>query len=211
MKHLIILGAGGMGRQVLSFAESCNGYGKEYDIKGFLDDNLEAMKDFPSYPPVLGTVDGYQIEEDDVFFNSIGDIQSKKRCIQKILDKGGEFLTLIHPTAQVSSGAKIGKGCMIAAKVGVGVETEIGDFCLVQSNATIGHDVHVGDFCRIDCNVVLIAGVKLDDGVCIHTSSVINHNVHIGENAMVGALSFVIRNVKPGTSVQGNPARRIII
>lgn len=211
MKHLIILGAGGMGRQVLSFAKSCNGYGKEYDIKGFLDDNPEAMRDFPGYPPVLGTVDGYQIETDDVFFNSIGDIQAKKRCIQKILDKGGDFLTLIHPTAQVTPGATIGRGCMIAAKVGIGTETEIGDFCMIQSNAIVGHDVHVGNFCRIDCNVVLIADVNLDDGACVHTSSVVNHRVRIGEGAIVGALSFVIRNVKPGTTVQGNPAKKIIV
>lgn len=209
MKHLIILGAGGMGRQVLSFAKSCNGYGKDYDIKGFLDDNMEALKDFPNYPPVLGTIDSYEIENNDVFFNSIGDVKMKRKCIQKILDKGGDFLTLIHPTAIISSGTKIGKGCMISAFVGIGTETSIGDFCLIQSKATIGHDVQIKDYVRIDCNVVLIAGVVAENDVCIHTSAVINHNVKIGEGATVGALSFVIRNVKPGTTVYGNPAKKL--
>ena len=206
MKHLIIIGAGGMGRQVLSFAKSCNGYEKEYDIKGFLDDNLDAMKDFPGYPPVLGTVDGYQLEADDVFFNSIGDVNSKKRCVQKILDKGGDFLTLIHPTALVSPDAKIGKGCMIGSYVGIGVETTIGDFCLIQSKAIIGHDVHVDDYARIDCNVVLIAGVNVGKDVCVHTSAVVNHNVSLGDGSTVGAMSFVIKKVKPGQTVFGNPA-----
>ena len=209
MKHVIIIGAGGMGRQVLSFAKSCQGYGREYDIKGFLDDNLEAIKNFPGYPPVLGTVDGYQIEEDDVFFNSIGDIHSKKFCTQKILDKGGDFLTLIHPTAQVSPDTKIGKGCMISSYVGIGVETTIGDFCLLQSKCTIGHDVHVDDFARIDCNVVLIAGVNVGKDVCIHTSAVINHDVSLGDGSTVGAMSFVIRKVKAGQTVFGNPAKVI--
>jgi len=209
MKHLIIIGAGGMGRQVMSFAKSCVGYGKEYDIKGFLDDDPNAMKGFPGYPPVLGTVDGYQLEEDDVFFNSIGDIRSKKRCIQIILDKGGDFLTLIHPTAQVSPDTKIGKGCMIGSYVGIGVETTIGDFCLIQSKATIGHDVHVDDYARIDCNVVLIAGVNVGKNVCIHTSAVVNHDVSLGDGSTVGAMSFVIRKVKPGQTVFGNPAKVI--
>lgn len=211
MKHLIIIGAGGMGRQVLSFAKSCNEYGKEYDIKGFLDDDPNAMINFPNYPPVLGSVDCYHIEEDDVFFNSIGDIQAKKRCIQKILDKGGDFITLIHPTAQVSPDTKIGKGCMLGSYVGVGVETTIGDFCLLQSKCTIGHDVHIDDFARIDCNVVLIAGVNVGKDVCIHTSSVINHNVKLGDGSTVGAMSFVIRNVKPGQTVFGIPAKKILL
>lgn len=209
MKHLIIIGAGGMGRQVLSFAKSCNGYGKEYDIKGFLDDNLDAMKDFPGYPPVLGTVDSYTIVENDVFFNSIGDISAKKRCIQKILDRNGDFITLIHPTAQISPDTKIGKGCMLGSYVGVGVETTIGDFCLLQSKCTIGHDVHVGDYARIDCNAVLIAGVDVGKDVCVHTSAVVNHNVKLGNGSTVGAMSFVIKNVKPGQTVFGNPARPI--
>lgn len=211
MKQLIILGAGGMGRQVYHFAKSCKGYGVDYQIKGFLDANINALDGYTEYPPILGSDDTYQIEEDDVFFNSIGDITAKKKCINTILEKGGEFITLIHPTADISEGAKIGKGCMIASKAGIGTETEVGDFCLIQNNATIGHDVQVGNFCRIDCNVVLIAGVKVEDDVCIHTNSVVNHNVHIGKGALVGALSFVIRNVKPGTSVQGNPAKRIIV
>lgn len=211
MKNLIIIGAGGMGRQVSLFAKACTGYQKEYVIKGFLDDNPNAMVGFEEFPPLLGSIDNYEIQPDDVFFNSIGDVATKKKCITKILDRGGEFITLIHPTAIISEGAKIGHGCMIAARAGIGTETEIGDFCLIQDNAIIGHDVQVGDFCRIDCNVVLIAGVKLADGVCVHTSSVINHNVHIGEDAMVGALSFVIRNVKPGMAVQGNPAKRIVV
>lgn len=198
-----------MGRQVSSFARSCNGYGKDFDIKGFLDDNPDALKSFSDYPPIIGTVDEYEIEKDDVFFNSIGGVQAKKRCINIILEKGGEFITLIHPTAQVSPNTKIGKGCMIGSYVGVGVETTIGDFCLIQSKATIGHDVHVGNFCRIDCNVVLVAGVDVGDDVCIHTSSVINHNVKLGEGSTVGAMSFVIKNVKPEQTVFGIPAKKL--
>lgn len=120
------------------------------------------------------------------FFISIGDVQSKKACIAKILVKGGDCITLIHPTAQVPSEVKIGKGCMIGSYVGIGVETTIGDFCMIQSKAIVGHDVKVGDFCRIDCNVVIIAGVEVGNDICIHTSSVINHNVHLGDGATVG-------------------------
>ena len=131
MKKLIIIGAGGMGRQVSLFAKACTGYQKEYVIKGFLDDNPNAMVGFEEFPPLLGSVDNYEIQPDDIFFNSIGDVAAKKKCITKILDRGGEFITLIHPTAIISEGTKIGCGCMISCRAGIGTETEIGDFCLI--------------------------------------------------------------------------------
>lgn len=42
MNDLIILGAGGMGRQLYFLASCCEGYGREFIIKGFLDDNPSA-------------------------------------------------------------------------------------------------------------------------------------------------------------------------
>ena len=211
MKNLIIIGAGGMGKQLCFFAQVCTGFEKEYIIKGFIDDNLRALDGYEGYPPMLGTIMDYQPQEDDVFINSIGDVQFKKKCITEIIKRGGEFINLIHPLATIPPHVKIGKGNIFAARSGIGVESEVGDFNLIQDGAIIGHDVKIGSWCRVDCYVVLIAGVTLEDEVCIHTSAVINHNVTIGKGAMVGAQSFVIRNVKPGTTVFGNPAKKLII
>lgn len=211
MKKLVIIGAGGMGKQLCYFAQVCTGFNKEFVIKGFIDDNIHALDGFDGYPPLLGTIKDYKPEKDDVFANSIGDVQFKKKCIGEILDKGGEFINLIHPMATIPPHSKIGKGNIFAARSGIGVETEVGDFNLIQDGVVIGHDVKIGNWCRVDCYVVLIAGVTLEDEVCIHTSAVVNHNITIGKGAMVGAQSFVIRNVKPGTTVFGNPARKMII
>lgn len=209
MKNLVIIGAGGMGKELSWFAQSCIGFNKEFIIKGFIDDNPHALDGFEGYPPLLGTIRDYQPEKDDVFANSIGDVILKKECISEILNKGGDFINLIHPSASIPPQVKMGKGNIVAPRVGIGVETEIGDFCLIQDGAVVGHDVKIGNWCRVDCYVVLIAGVTLEDEVCVHTSSVINHNVTIGKGAMVGAQSFVFRNVKPGTTVFGNPAKKI--
>lgn len=210
MKDLIILGAGGMGRQVYSCFSRWQGYADQYRVKGFLDDNLEALKDYPGYPPVLGRIDDYKVQEGEVFFNSIGDVQQKRKCVDKIHSQGGQFINLIHPSVDIPKETKIGQGCLIGPRVGIGVESEIGDFCLIQNGVVIGHDVKVGNYVRLDCYVVCIAGVEISDNACIHTASVLNHNVKVGQNATVGACSFVIRNVKPGTTVFGNPAKKIV-
>ncbi len=209
MKNAVILGAGGMGKEISWFAQSCIGYGTDFVIKGFIDDNVHALDGYNGYPPMLGAIEDYRPEADDVFINSIGEVDLKKKCISIIQEKGGEFINLIHPTATIPPTIKIGTGNIIAARVGIGVETEIGDFCLIQDGAIIGHDVKIGSWCRVDCYVVLIAGVTLENEVCVHTSSVINHNVRLGKGCMVGAQSFVFRNVKPGISVFGNPAKKI--
>lgn len=211
MKHLVIIGAGGYGRALYYFAKEALGYGKEFDVKGFLDPDAHQLDGLEDYPPIIGVEDTYVIEKDDVFICAFGDINLKKKCCQKILDKGGEFINLIHPLASLPPHAKIGKGNIFAARSGVGVECAIGDFNLIQDGAIIGHDVKIGNWCRVDCYVVLIAGVTLEDEVCVHTSAVINHNVTIGKGAMVGAQSFVIRNVKSGTTVFGNPAKKLIV
>lgn len=211
MKKLVIIGAGGMGKQLSYFAQICTGFNNEFVIKGFIDDNLHALDGYEGYPPILGTIKDYMPELDDVFVNSIGDVQFKKKCINDILTRGGEFINLIHPKASISNHTRLGVGNIIASRVGIGVESEIGDFNLIQDGAIIGHDVKIGSWCRIDCYVVLIAGVTLEDEVCIHTSAVINHNVTIGKGAMVGAQSFVFRNVKPGITVFGNPAKKLVV
>lgn len=209
MKNLIILGAGGMGRQLYHFACSCNEFGRDFLIKGFLDDNLNALDGYKNYPLIVGSIATYEIDQDDIFVNSIGNVQTKKKCIHAILERGGEFLTLIHPDAGVSQNVELGKGCIVAANAYIGVDSKIGDFSFIQNGAIIGHDVRIGAWTRIDCHVVCIAGVKIGNDVCIHTGAVINHNIKIADGACVGAGSFVIRNIRSAITVYGNPAKKI--
>ena len=44
MNKLIIVGAGGFGREVLQWALQSNDYGKKWEIAGFLDDNLNKLQ-----------------------------------------------------------------------------------------------------------------------------------------------------------------------
>jgi len=209
MKKLIIIGAGGMGREIYDLATFCKGFNTEYVIKGFLDDSLDILKAFKGYPPIISNINDYTIEADDVFVCSIGNVIERKNSVERILDKGGEFINLIHPDAFIGKNTSIGVGCILLKNAYVGVDCVIDDFVLIQISAVVGHDVKVGKYSRIDCNVVCVGGTELKEGVTVHTSSVINHKVVIERNASVGACSFVIRRVKENTSVYGNPAKKI--
>lgn len=211
MKHLLILGAGGYAVDIYEYAKESIGYGVEFDIKGFLDPDKEALKDFPGYPQVIAFEDEYEIQEDDVFICALGDMEIKKKCVEKLLNRGAQFINIIHKTAYIAPSSQIGIGNLIQPYVRIGSGACLGSFNTIQTNSIVAHNCSVGDFNRIDCNVMCVGGIYIGNGVTIHTGAVINHNVKLLDKSTVAALSFVVRSVKQGTTVWGNPAKRLKI
>lgn len=209
MKNLIIIGAGGMGRTIYSNALESIGYGVKFVVKGFIDDNLNALDGFPNYPPLIGKIKDYVPQENDVFVSSIGGA-SRRLCMEEIIRRGGEFMELIHQTARIYTNAKLGKGNFVGAYSVIGNDAEIGDYNMIQSYTVIGHDAKIGSWNRIDTHVTCVGGIVIEDEVNIHTSAVISHNVRVETGAHVGALSFVIRTVNAGTTVVGIPAKKLM-
>lgn len=198
-----------MGRTIYSNALESVGYGETFVVKGFIDDNLQALDGFPNYPPLLGTIAEYVPQEDDVFVSSIGGA-SRRACMEDIISRGGEFMELIHNTARIYTNAKLGKGNFIGAYTVIGNDAVVGDYNMIQSYTVIGHDAHIGSWNRIDTHVTCVGGTVVEDDVNIHTAAVISHKVRVETGAHVGALSFVIRKVKAGTTVMGNPAKKLM-
>ncbi|MDE6448371.1 MAG: acetyltransferase [Muribaculaceae bacterium] len=208
MKQLVIIGAGGMGRTVYDIARECVGYGSEFTIKGFVDDNLLALDGFDNYPPVLGKIAEYQPEEDDVFTFSIGG-DARRLCIENLVGRGSRFINLIHSSARIGSNVKLGEGNIIAAFTSLGADCRIGNYNMIQSYTVIGHDAEIGDFNRIDTHVTCVGGIKIKNETTVHTGAVINHKVTLFDRSKVGACSFVIRSVREGVTVLGVPAKKI--
>jgi sugar O-acyltransferase (sialic acid O-acetyltransferase NeuD family) len=210
MKELIIIGAGGFGRELFYLCKECIGYGITFKVIGYLDDTIDPMKNYIGYPPVLGDIKSHQILENQVFICSISNVKSKLEITDRLISKGANFINLIHSTARVVATAKLGKGCIVGPFVSVGANVNLGDFCLLQTGVIIGHDVEIGNNCRLDNYAILIAGSKIKKNATIHSNSVVNANIIVEEEAIVGACSFVIRNVKSGSTVFGNPAKILI-
>lgn len=206
MKHLIIIGAGGMGRTMYDMARESVGFGTEYDIKGFIDDRADALAGYVGYPSVLGAINDYEPEANDVFVCSIGG-SGRRSCMEKILQRGGELMTMIHKTARIGSNVKIGKGTVIGAFTTLGADVTVGCYNMIQSYTVIGHDSVIGNWNRIDTHVTIVGGTRLEDEIDIYTSAVLNHGVKVESRSKVAACSFVISTVKTGTTVIGNPAR----
>lgn len=208
MKLLIIIGARGFGREVYDLALDCIDAGAEFDVKGFLDDKTDALDGFDGYPPILGSVETYDIRPDDVFICGLGDPKWRKIYTELILEKGGEFVTLISPLAVVRRNANIGKGCIVTHFSNISTDTHIGDHCAILSSG-IGHDSTIGEYSvlsgRVNINGYVQVGKEayLACGVCVAPHK------KIGDYAYIGIGSVVISNVKTGTRVFGNPAMKM--
>lgn len=209
MKQLVIIGAGGMGRTLYSSALESIGFNEVFEVKGFVDDDLRSLDDFEGYPPIIGAIKDYKPVFNDIFISSIGG-NFRNICMDIFISRGAVFFNLIHKTVRIYMNAKIGKGNFIGAYSVIGNDVTVGDYNMIQSYTVIGHDAKIGSYNRIDTHVTCVGGTVVEDNANIHTSAVINHGVTIGTGAHVGALSFVIRKVKPGTTVCGNPAKKMI-
>ena len=211
MKHLRSVGARGWGREVYEAAKNSPAYQrKEFDIKGFLDNKSDVLDGLRgNYPPILGAVESYQIEPNDVFFVAMGISYWRKHYADMIAAKGGEFLTIICESAYVNPTASIGEGSFIAGWSSVSDNVTIGKQCIVHPFSNIGHDAKLGNYVTIESYSFLGGHSEIGDESVMHVRSTLIRQKKIGKRAEVGTHSVVIRNVKDDEHVFGNPAKRI--
>ena len=211
MKHLIIIGARGFGREMYrTFLNTQPYLNGEIDVKGFLDDKVDALDGLKGeWPPIIGAVETYDIQEDDVFFCALGDAHWRKHYAEIIREKGGCFINIIHKTALVSPVATIGEGVAIGAFTTISPNVQIGDHVMIQAYDDFGHDSEIGDFASIESYVFLGGYAKVGKLSTMHTKSSIIPHKSIGEECVVGFGSVVMRNFKDGVHVFGNPATKI--
>lgn len=208
MKHLLIIGARGFGREVYDLAMDCIDNGGDFDIKGFLDNKKDALEGLGDYPPIISSVEDYEVQTDDVFTCGMGAPEWRKVYTEKILEKGGKFITLISPAATIRRNAHIGEGCIITRGSNISVDTSIGDHSAILSSG-IGHDAKVGKYSVLSGGVALNGYVEVGEEAYLGCHALVAPHKKIGNKAYVGIGSVVINNVRPGVRVFGNPAKKM--
>lgn len=210
MKQLLIIGARGFGREVYDLAMDCIEAGADFEVKGFLDDKMDALDGYKNYPPIISSVEEYNPQQDDVFVCGLGQPEWRKYYIDMVLAKGGKFVTLVGPKAIVRRNVEIGEGCLITNFSTLSVDTIIGNYaCIIRS--FIGHDAKVGEYSVLSGGVALNGYCEVGNEAYIGSQATIAPHKKIGYQSFVGIGSVVIRDVKDGVKVFGNPAKKIVI
>lgn len=211
MKDIIIVCAGSTAQEVYSVIDVINRdaleKGKEpvYNILGFIDDNPNAvLADFVK-APILGTISDWQPQGNELYAMGNSSPKAKERIVSVLKPRGCKFETIIAPYARVKPYVEVGEGCVITA-FNINNGAKIGDFVNIQGSM-IGGQTIIDDF-STTLGFANVAQAKVGKRVYIGSHAVVL-GVTVEDDAFVCVGSIVIRKVKAGTKVFGNPARRV--
>lgn len=207
MKNLVIIGAGGCGRELLQIAKDINKIEMKWNIKGFLDyDNTSLLNKICSIS-IIGNDESYCISDDDDFVCGIGDSVLREKIINKLSKKGANFVNLIHPTALISETSQIGKAVVVYPYSSISDNTIIGEGTLVNSHTSIGHDTIIGDYCTISSHCDITGRCVVGRGVFFGSTSNVVPYTKIGDKSYICAGSTVIGKIRSSVKIMGNPAK----
>lgn len=207
MKQLIIVGAGGFGREALSLAKRINSISRKWEILGFLNDFPDALDNVKCSHKIIGSIKDWVANENQEFVLAISNPQAKEKLAAELQAKGFRFINLISPTAIIADYVTFGEGCVVTGTSSVGDNVKIGNFVHI-AGSMIGQDSIIEDY-STTTGFVNIASAKIGKRVFIGSHSVILNNISVEDDAFICAGSIVIRKVKANTKVFGNPAKKI--
>lgn len=206
MLNIIIVGAGGCGREVYEMAKETFS-SEEYQIIGFLSDQPDDLDDFHLDVKILGSIKEYNVQENDRFLLAIGDIAGKKKVVTELKNKGAKFLSLIHPAARIFSSAKLGEGVIVYPFVLVSSHAKIGDFCLLNVYSGCGHDAVMGDYSVLCPYAVLLGWTEIGCECFIATHATVAPKKKLGKGTKVSANSAALRDAPEDSFICGVPGK----
>ena len=199
-RGIIILGAGGHGKSIVSVAMNSS-----ITVSGIFDDDPEWQGKTILGIPVYGPVSESRRFPDAPAVIGIGANDLRRQLAETM--ETARFSQLICKTAYIAKSAVIRSGTVIFPLAVIGAEVEIGKHAIISAHVTIGHDSIVEDYVHIAPGSQIAGNVQIGQGAMIGIGATVCPGIRIGENAVVAAGAVVVRDVAPGSLVSGVPAK----
>jgi len=197
--ELWIAGAGGVGREALDVALAAG-----RAVAGFLDDAAAGTQ-----VRGLDVVEPGALAVGGSFLVAIGSPATRLAVAQRLARAGGVAAILVHPRAIVGPLTDIARGGLVSGGAYISSSVTLGPHTQVHYNATVGHDCVLEEGATVLPGANVAGTVHLGRAVTIGSGAIVLQGLTIGEGATVGAGAVVTKDVVPGATVVGSPARPI--
>lgn len=207
VRRLLVLGA--HNPETIRVVHAINDREPTFELVGFLDnDPAKHGRDFLGYPVLGGSETiaepGYR---DCVVVNAITrDTRTRCETTEQLLRHGARLVNLVHPSVDTRH-VTMGVGNVIHEGAVIQPGVTIGDNCAFNCNTIVSHECEIEDHVFMAPGSVLAGLVRVRRGGMIGVHATVLPRLEIGEWSLVGGGAVVCRDVPPGVTVAGNPAR----
>ena len=209
MKNIVIIGAGGVGREVSLIIEKINELKATWNLIGFIDDNINSWGNVINGYPVIGGIDSLEkLSLDTYVVIAIANYQVKRKIVNKINNKF-KFATIIDPKVRIHDYMTVGEGTIIYEGVILTANIEVGNHVIVSPKCGIGHDSIIKDYVSLLWNVNVSGNDVIEEGVMMGSGSTVIQGKRIEKGSTVGAGAVVIDDIDSYSTVVGVPAKVI--
>ena len=211
MKDLIIIGAGGFGREVAWLVERINKVVLTWNLLGFIDDNDSIQGTEINGYKVLGKTGDIRKYSEAYYVCAVGASKIRKKIVDnmKAINPTVKFGTVIDPSVEISDLVTIGEGTIICAHTIITVNISIGCHVIINLDCTVGHDVILNDFVTVYPSVNVSGTTNI--GYCseLGTGMQIIQGKTVGDYSIVGAGAVVVKDIPTKCTAVGSPAKPI--
>ena len=206
-KDIVIIGSGGLAREVRWLIDDCNRSEERWNVLGWI--SREEPGTVIAGLPVLGGDDWLLRREMPVDVAvAVGSGALRKKIVSGLRqNKNLSFPVIAAPSAEMSGSVVLGEGSIITAKSILTVDITIGAFFLCNLMSTVGHDCRFADYVTLNPGANISGNVTLGECVTIGTGATVNQGLTVGSNTMIGASGAVVRDIEADCTAVGVPAK----
>ncbi len=209
---LVIVGAGGFGREVLDLVRAIDPHGSLWQFVGFVADTKPDTD-------LLVRIDASFLGDDETFLQNpiathyavaIGDPSLRRRVAERYEAARLRPVSLIHPSATIGSDVQIGEGSVICAHASITTNIRIGRHVHIDRLATVGHDSVIEDYVTLHPSSVISGAVHVSSGTRVGTNACVLPGVFLSQNVILGAGAVLTKDADFGFTYVGVPARPVL-
>ncbi|MCR6096271.1 acetyltransferase [Salipaludibacillus agaradhaerens] len=202
--NLIIVGYGGHSKVLTDIAQRS----KNVRVIGYLDDKFDGMTidNGVFYAPLSFSIPLHLKFKDVKWLIGVGDNIIRKKIVKQLKLPREAYMTLVHPTAEVSPHATVGPGTVVMPHAVINADSTVGAHVIVNSGAIIEHDNIINDYVHLSPHATLTGNVEVKEGTHLGANATVIPGKTVGEWSVIGAGSTVIHSMPSFITAAGVPA-----